>query len=186
MRPRYRFKGLWLMGSLLAIGVLSTGCGYTTRTMLAPHLKTVYIEPFENKINIAALPTREDPFPVYRHSMEIDLTNEIVRRFQFTGIMRPSSQEKAHARLEGELVSFRRDVLRYDASRNVEEWRLNIVVNVRMHDLVKGTVLWEEKNFIGDTTYVSSGLGAESEEVALKRALTDLARRIVERTIENW
>lgn len=186
MHPRSRFKGLRLMGSLLAIGVLSTGCGYTTRTLLAPHLKTVYIEPFENKINIAALPTRENPFRVYRHSMEIDLTNEIIRRFQFTGIMRPSSQGKAHARLEGELVSFRRDALRYDSSRDVEEWRLNVVVNVRMHDLVKGTVLWDEKNFTGDATYIASGLRAESEETALKRALTDLARRIVERTVENW
>jgi len=154
--------------------------------MVAPHLKTVYIEPFKNEIDITALPTRENPFPVYRHRMEVDLTNEVIRRFQFTGILRPSTSEKASARLEGELVSFRRDALRYDASRNVEEWRLNVVVNARMHDQVKGTLLWEETNFTGDTTYRVSGPRAESESAALKRAITDLARRIVERTVENW
>ena len=73
MHPLSKFQGLRLMGSLLVVCTLSAGCGYTTRSLLAPHLKTVYIKPFKNEINIAALPTREDPFPVYRHRMEVDL-----------------------------------------------------------------------------------------------------------------
>ena len=87
--------------------------------------------------------------------------------------------------MEGELISFRRDALRYDASQQVEEWRLSIVVNVRFFD-GQNLLVWEELGFTGDTTYIAQGTGAESESTALTRALNDLARRIVERTVENW
>ncbi|MBI3021287.1 MAG: hypothetical protein HYY59_04740, partial [Candidatus Omnitrophica bacterium] len=46
--------------------------------------------------------------------------------------------------------------------------------------------LWEEEGLTGDTTYFALGSNTETEAAALDRALTDLARRIVERTVENW
>jgi len=112
--------------------------------------------------------------------------------------MRIAGPDKADSRIEGELVEFRRDALRYDASQNVEEWRLSVVVNVRLYDLTThpadgGTPpeggelpLWEEERFTGDTTYFELGANAESESTARDRAIRDLARRIVERTVEDW
>ena len=166
--------------------LLLVGCGYTTRPGLASHLTTVYVKPFVNTIDFTQLDTDQSRFPIYRHRMEIDLTNAVVSRFQFTGLMRPASQDRASARLEGELLQFRRDALRYNASQQVEEWRLNVVVNVRFIDQTNNTVLWEEDGFTGDTTYLALGANAETESTALDRATTDLARRIVERTVENW
>lgn len=181
-------KRFCAVGCLLsAVGcLLAASCGYTVRPSLAPHLRTVYVQPFANKIDLARLPTRDQRFPVYRHQMEVDLTNKVVGRYQFTGLLRPARQERADARLEGELVAFHRDALRSDASQAVEEWRLNLVVNLRFYDQTVGTLLWEEEQFIGDTTYFVSGPKAESESSALDRAITDLARRIVERTVEHW
>ena len=46
--------------------------------------------------------------------------------------------------------------------------------------------MWEEKGFIGDATYFTSGTLAKTEDTALDEAVDDLARRIVERTIEWW
>ncbi len=173
-----------LLGVLLASG----GCGYTARPGLPSHLKTVYIKPFTNKIDVTQLSTGYDTFPIYRHRMEVDLTNAVMDRFQFTGLMRPSTQERANARLEGELISFRRDPLRYSASQQVEEWRLSIVVNLKFYDQTTepDTLLWEEDGFTGDTTYFASGTHVETEATALDRALTDVARRIVEYAVENW
>lgn len=175
-------RALWWLVVALAAG----GCGYTTRPALAPHLRTIYVKPFVNRIDFATLPTRESRFPIYRHQMETDLTNEILNRYQFTGILRPATGERADTRLEGELLSFARDALRYDASRNVEEWRLNLTVSLRFYDQTTQTLLWEEPRFVGDTTYFASGAKVESEANALKRAIRDLARRIVERTVEDW
>ena len=163
-----------------------SGCGYTTRPGLAPHLKTVYIKPFVNKIDVTRLSSGHERFPIYRHQMEVDLTRAVINRYQFTGLLRPARLEQADCRLEGELTDFRRDALRSNASSQVEEWRLNLVVNLRFVDQTTDTVLWEESAFTGDTTYFALGAKAESESAALDRAITDLARRIVERSVESW
>ena len=166
--------------------LLTHGCGYTTRPGLPPHLKTVYVKPFINKIDVTRLSSGYERFPIYRHQMEVDLTKAVISRYQFTGLLRPARQEKADCRLEGELLDFRRDALRYNASSQVEEWRLNVVVNLRFIDQTTDTVMWEEGGFTGDTTYFALGSNAESESAALDRAITDLARRIVERSVESW
>ena len=166
--------------------VLLSGCGYTTRPGLAPHLKTIYVQPFTNRIDFTQVTTSVESLPLYRHGMEVTLTSAIIDRFQFTGLLRPASRERANCRLEGEVISFRRDALRYNASQQIEEWRLNLVVNVRFWDQTNNTLLWQEESLTGDTTYFALGSQAESEATALNRAITDLARRIVERSVENW
>jgi hypothetical protein len=167
-------------------GAVAGGCGYTTRPGLASYLRTVYVKPFENTIDITALTTTSDRFPVYRHGMETNLTQAVINRFQFTGLLRPAPAAQADAILEGELVEFRRDPLRYSDNSEVEEWRLSLVVNLQFYDTHTKTLLWEEGGFVGDTTYFAIGTNAESETAALSRANEDLARRIVERTVESW
>lgn len=172
--------------------LLAAGCGYTTRPGLASNLRTVYVKPFTNKIDVTQLTSSDGRFPLYRHRMEVDLTNEIISRYQFTGLLRPSPADKADCRLEGELVQFRKDPLRYNSSQQVEEWRLNLVVNLRFYDQTTkdesgaAALMWDEQSFTGDTTYFALGSNAESESAALTRSITDLARRVVERSVENW
>ena len=170
--------GCWL----LAVG----GCGYTTRPGLPSNIRTVYSKPFANKIDVTLLSTSDGRFPVYRHRMEVDITNAVITRFQFTGLLRPTNLQHADLRLEGEVVDFRRDALRYNTNQQVEEWRLNLVVNLRCYNQATQELAWEENRFTGDTTYFATGANSESETAALDRAVTDLARRIVERTVENW
>ncbi len=177
-------------GMLCALSALcalpASGCGYTTRPGIAPHLRTVYVKPFTNKIDIAALATGDHRFPIYRHAMEVDLTKAVLDRYQLTGLLRPARAETADARLEGDLLAFRRDALRYDASQQVEEWRLTLVVDLKFYDQTKNELLWVEPGFTGDTTYFATGSQAESESAGIDRAITDLARRIVERSVEDW
>jgi hypothetical protein len=181
-----RFTRVLLCSLLTAHCSLLLGCGYTTRPGLAAHLRTVYVKPFINKIDLTQLTNDYQRFPIYRPAMESDVTNAVIRRFQFTGLMRIASPEKADSRIEGELLEFRRDALRYDASQNVEEWRLSVVVNARFYDFHVNQIVWEESRLTGDATYFATGPNAESEAGALDRAVQDLARRVVERTVENW
>lgn len=174
--------GLWSV----VCGLWSAGCGYTTRPGLPSYLRTIHIKPFVSTIDLTQLTTATNRFPLYRHGMETEVTKAVINRFQFTGLLRPSGPEKADCRLEGEVVEFRRDALRYNANQQVEEWRLSVVVNVRFHDLHTDTLGWEEGRLTGDTTYFELGSKAESESAALDRAIQDLARRVVERVVENW
>ena len=174
--------GLWSLVSCL----WSQGCGYSPKPALPSFMHTIYIKPFVNKIDITQLGVNTQEFPIYRPGMEVDLTDAVIRRYQFTGLLRPSSAERADTRLEGELVAFRKDPLRYNTSQQVEEWRLNVVVNLRFYDRQSAESLWEESNFTGDTTYFALGSKAEAESTALSRAIEDLAKRVVERTVESW
>ena len=184
-RQRSASAALCLLLTAFCLLVLH-GCGYTTRPGLPSYLRTVYVKPFSNQIDITRLSSGDERFPIYRHQMEVDLTNAVINRYQFTGLLRSARVETADCRLEGDLIAFRRDPLRYNTSQQVEEWRLNIVVNLRFYDQKKSEVLWEEQSFTGDTTYFALGAKTESESAALTRAITDLAKRIVERSVEVW
>ena len=171
---------------LLSAACLLASCGYSARPGLASHLRTVYVKPFANRIDLTQLTNDYEHFPLYRHGMEVDLTKAVEDRFQFTGLLRLARPDKADSRLEAELMEFRRDALRYDANQNVEEWRLSVVLNVKFYDLRLGEAAWAEDHLTGDTTYFATGANTESEATALDRAIKDTARRIVERTVENW
>ena len=87
--------GLWSLVSCL----LSQGCGYTTRPGLPAHLRTIYVKPLINKIDITRLTTGDERFPIYRHQLEVDITKAIIDRYQFTGLLRPARLERADCRL---------------------------------------------------------------------------------------
>jgi hypothetical protein len=76
--------------------------------------------------------------------------------------------------------------LRYTDSQDIEEYRLNLVVNIGLWDSQENKLLWEENGFTGDTTYFIIGPLAKSEDTAIKDAIADLSRRITERAVEQW
>lgn len=179
-----RSKLAVLLLALVTVGM--AGCGYTTRPGLPGRLKTVYVTPFTNQIDLTQLPTNRERYPVYRHNLEVEITDAVIERYQFTGLLRPTGPSDADCTVKGHLRDFRRDALRFDGSANVEEWRLSLVVDLEFIDGMTGETMWKESGFIGDATYFASGPRAESEQSALDRAIDDLARRVVERSVENW
>ncbi len=172
---------------ILIVSLVVGGCGYTTRSMMDPSIKTIYVKPFENKIEFGSLDNVYSKLKTYYPHLETDITNAVVDRFLFDGNLKIVKQEDADVILKGELVDYRRDVLRYtEDEENVEEYRLNIVVNISLWNTKENKLLWQENNFTGETTYFISGSKAKSEAAAIKDGITDLATRIVERAIENW
>ena len=143
-------------------------------------------KPFVNKVDITAEVTDQSRFKIYRPLLESQTSNAIIAQFQTDGNLRVANPTKADAILTGELMDFRRDALRFDRSNNVEEYRLSVVVNLELRDARRNTVIWTEENFIGDATYFVNGPLATVEPPALDRAVKDLARRVVERTVEGW
>ena len=162
------------------------GCGYTTRSLLPPDLKSICVESFTNTIHIAEEQSDERMYRGYRPGMEADLTREVIDRYLFDGNLKVKSDQTADMLLSGELVDFRKEGLRYDENNNVEEYRVLLTVNLVLKDVRSGKVFWAEKGFTGEATYRTSGSLARGEESAIQDAAKDLARRIVERTVEGW
>lgn len=170
----------------VAAALLVSGCGYTTASLLPASFKTIYVDNFTNSINVTAEQSELRMYRGYRPGMETDITRQVKDRFIFDGNLKLAPLEKANLILKSELIDYRREPLRYDANDNIEEYRIKLIINMELQDAANGEVVWSEKGFAGETTYRVSGTGSKSESAALNDAITDLARRIVERTIEAW
>lgn len=169
----------------LLIALLS-GCGYTTRSMISNKFHTIYVTPFVNKIDITKEADAGSKYKLYRPMIETDITRHVSNRYLFDGNLKPSKEELADLVLKGEVVEFRKDPLRYLDNDVVSEYRINLMVNISLWDKKEDKLLWQENNFTGDTTYFTQGSQTKSEDTAVNDALNDLARRVVERTVEEW
>jgi hypothetical protein len=117
--------------------------------------------------------------------IESEVTRTVVNKYLFDGNLKPVKEATADLVLTGEVTEFRRDPLRYTESDDVEEYRLSIAVNLKLVDKKNGDVLvWEENGFTGSSTYFVKVPSVEPS--AITDAVQDLARRIVERTVDDW
>jgi hypothetical protein len=179
-------KSILLVAGYWSLVTLIAGCGYTTRSLVLSKFKTIHVEPFANKIDITSETDTANKYKIYKPMLETDLTNAVVNKFLVDGNLRPTAKESADLVLKGELLEFRRDPLRYTDADEVEEYRLNLIVNISVWDNRENKLIWQEQGFTGDTTYFTTGASAKSETTAINDAITDLARRIVEREVEQW
>lgn len=192
MKNRNRFG--FLLSLTTTFYILSTvlcGCGYTTRSMLSGKYRTIYITPFLNKVDITQESYSENKYRIYRPLLETDITRKVINKYLFDGNLKPVKEELADLVLKGELVEYRKDPLSYDADNtDVTEYRVNIYVNLSLWDKKENKLLWEENRFNGNysffTSFASGNVIKISEDAAVTNAIEDLARRIVERTVEQW
>ncbi len=167
------------------------GCGYTTRSMISSKYRYIYITPFVNKVDFSQESAVANKYKIYRPMLETEITKAVINKYIFDGNLKLKEKGAADLVLKGELVEFRKDPLRYSESDDVDEYRLNILINISLWDNRENSMLWEEKNFTGDYTYfpVTSTLTnvvKKSDSQAVVDAVKDLARRVVERTVEQW
>lgn len=170
--------GCWIIGL--------SGCGYTTRSLISQQgYYTIYVRPFVNKIDITSETSVAREYKIYHPLLENDITRKVIDQFILDGNLRLAKEEDADLILGGELINYRKDTLRYTGTddEEVEEYRVSLVVNLKLYDTSKQTLVWEVGSFVGDTTYIPQ---EKSESTAISEAVSDLARRIVNRTVDIW
>ena len=173
-----------LLITMVLLGALTiAGCGYTTRSSLSSDLQTIYIPEFKNSISYTSDNANRT---LYIPLIEVDIHKAIVDRFLFDGNLDVENDENANLILRGELVNYDRRALRYTDDDEVEEYRIYLYVNLVLINTQSDQVVWSESNFVGEATYFISGSLAKSEDEAIDEAILDLARRVVERTVEDW
>lgn len=174
-------KKIFVLSVFLGV-FFTTGCGYTTRTTLPASIKTIHIDHIKNKIDFTAETGRN----LYLPLIEVNVRNAIIERFQFDGNLDIMEEETADLLLKGELIGYSKSALRFTNEDDVQEYRVHVTVALTMWDNHKQDYAWVEPSFTGEGTYFVSGAQGTSEETAIKAAIADLARRIVERTVEDW
>jgi len=180
----YKIYFRFLLCGVLCLAplILFSSCGYTTKSTLPKSIKTIHVESFKNSIDYTEGRGRN----VYLPLLEVDARNAVIDRFLFDGNLKIAEPGKADLILKGELKNYQRTALRYTEDDDVQEYRIHVTVSFELHNTKQGTTSWTEPGFVGEATYFVTGPLASSEDSAVDEAITDLARRIVERTIEDW
>ena len=164
----------------------AAGCGYGTSSLLPAHIKKIHVENFKNSIDIVNEAPNAAIYKTYKPRLEQDITKAVIDKFIFDGNLKIAASDDADAVLKADLIDFKREALRYDEADNVEQYRIVIEVNIELLDTKKNKTLWKFNNFFGSEEFYTSGSQAQSEASAINEAVDDLARRIVEQTIEVW
>ena len=159
--------------ALLAVGL--TGCGYSFRGNLPDHIKTVAVPVFTNKTSEPAV--------------ETFLTSAVVEAFASNGRLRVVRAEEADAILDGEVVGYSVQSIAFDNQANVRQYRLLVTMNLKLRDVGRNSVLFEQQRLREKADFqvlgaVSQTIGAE--EGAVRSAAIEIARSIVSLTIDRF
>lgn len=174
-----RFLKWFVLGSFLICG-----CGYRVGAILPPGISTIEVPVFRN--------STQEP------GIEVGVTNQIINQFQIDGSLKVI-EEGADARLEGEIVEYRREPLRYTGTdfKEVSEYRLRLITHLNLVNIKTGEALWSGRTVEGEATYFVQGdfrevertaIGTltEQEKSQLPTLQEDLAYKVVESVVEGW
>lgn len=167
-----------VLGALM-IAFMFNSCGYSSKTVLPVDMKTIYVDTVKNQIPI-------DKLYAYQPGIEIQITNAIIRRLHVDGNLTVTDREEADVILEPILIGYEQEGVRFSRLETVQEFRLYIVLAMRLIDSQTGDILWEEANFSGDADYFVSKVRSISQAEATERAIDRLARNVVDRIVEDW
>ena len=167
-------------GVLFLILVLSfSGCGYTRKTILPRNMKTIYVETVRNKL-------KTDEVFAYQQGLEMDITNAVIRRLHQDGTVKVVEKDTADSILKIDLTKFEQEGLRFNQMESVQEYRLFIVVAMKLIDARTGDTIWEEPNFTGDTDYYVTDVSSIGRQKAALDVTETLAKNITNRIVEDW
>jgi outer membrane lipopolysaccharide assembly protein LptE/RlpB len=162
----------------LGLGLLATalaGCGYSFKGNLPDHIQTVAVPIFSNKTGEPAI--------------ENVLTNAVVEAFSTNGRLRVVRREDADAILEGEVTSYAIESIAYDSQANVRQYRLVVTMNLKLRDVRRDAVLFEEQRLREKADFQVMNAVSQTisrEETAVRQAATEIGRSIVSLTVNRF
>ncbi len=173
-----------IVGIFFLLGIVNPSgysgfLGYTQKPSLPQGIQTIYVDTVKN-----AIPVHE--VYAYEAGLEIAITQAIIRRLHRDGNLRVVPREKADAVLEAKLIRFEQEGVRFSKIESVEEFRLFVVLSMRLLNGKTNEVIWEEPNFSGDQEYFVSQIRSIARGEATQLAIERLARNVVDRIAEDW
>jgi outer membrane lipopolysaccharide assembly protein LptE/RlpB len=168
---RRRLGALALGAAALALGA----CGYSFRGALPSHVRTIAVPIFTNRTS--------------QPGVESIITRAVAQAFATNGRLRVVRLPDADAVLEGEVMGYGVEAIAFDQSLNIQEYRLVVVLNLRMRDLRRNEVLFQQAGVTEQSDFRVAGPVSTTisvEEAALTQAAGEIARSIVSLAIDRF
>lgn len=169
-----------LLTRVLFVVIITTfgGCGYSLTGLgnsLPPHMSNIMVTIFQNE--------------TYEYGLESIITQELMSSFdRRSGIEIVQNLNDADAVLEGNIKKYEY-VPTLNAQREVTQYYINIVAEVRLKDLVDENIYWENKNYRFHEVYkISDGLSfiQSNRQQAWQDAAEDFAESIASVLLEGF
>jgi len=169
-------RGHLVAPALVVAALLAGGCGYSLRSSLPAHIKTVHVPVLRNQT--------QEP------GIEDFVTQALTEAVVTSGRVRIApSAGQADALLEGSIVEYSVTSLAFDRNANVTQYRLRIALSLTFRDRVKGQVLWRQERIEDRADFPVSGPVTQTlarEDQALRRAAVEVSRAIVSLAFEGF
>jgi len=143
-------------------------CGYSTRSLLPPHLRTVAIAAVENSTTQPGL---------------AELLNDALSSaFHQDRNLRVTNVENADLVVTVTITGYTRTAAAYDARQNISLYELTVAARVEAEDQVRDETFFSG-TVSGRVTYDPNSV---TEEAATPKAIAKLAAEIVRQVVTAW
>lgn len=168
-------RGRLRVAALVTVASALAGCGYSVHGTLPDHIKTIAVPIFVNRTQQPAV--------------ESVITRAVVDAFATNGRLRVVRPEDADAILDGEVIGYTVGPIAVDPSLAVVQYRLGVTLNLRLRDLRRNEVLFEQTNFTEQADFRVAGSVAQTLSVeagALQQAATEIGRSVVSLALDRF
>lgn len=155
--------------------LVALGCGYSFRSPIPAHLRTVYVPTLQNE-------TRE-------FQLTQQLTERIINEFLTESRLQlVADEEDADLVVRGTILEYDEEALAYDPGRtanpDVFTRRVLLTVELELEDLVEDEVLWQAGRHVAWGEFNEEE--NEDREVGIERAIEKIAEEILRHVVEEF
>jgi hypothetical protein len=139
-----------------------------------PHLKRVQLIAFDNKSS--------------EFSLGEIVVNSLSEQIKDDGRLRMVTQQP-DCQLEGSILSFTEKIHSYNAANSVQDYMVSVSFNITFTDLVKNTVIYENKSLMVSEIYAVSEESTsrfKTKDEAIQEICSKLFKTIMQNSLESW
>ncbi|MCK4506859.1 MAG: LptE family protein [Candidatus Aegiribacteria sp.] len=153
---------------MLLLLIISAGCSYGFRGSLPEHIQSVKIIPIRSRVT--------------QYGLEQDITSRITEMMVRDGRL-AVVLEGQDSEIEGTIAAYSKSPYSYTSSEQVEEYKLEIRVEITFIDLLRETDIISNESV---TTWLVYDPDTETEIDARNRLLEEASKDIVRRCLSGW
>lgn len=154
---------------------LFAGClGYSWTSSVPKSMRTVSVPAFENRTTYA--------------EFGATATKQVLREFEREGTFKIRRTGDSSLELQGVVSRVTLNGIDYDRGydRRASEYRMRVTVECSLIDKVANKVLFDNRKFVGETTFLSQRDVLTGQRNASDRVAVDLARQIVDAVLAQY
>ncbi len=153
---------------MLLLLIISAGCSYGFRGSLPEHIQSVKIIPIRSRVT--------------QYGLEQDITSRVTEMMVRDGRL-AVVLEGQDSEIEGTIAAYLKSPYSYTSSEQVEEYKLEIRVEITFIDLLRETDIISNESV---TTWLVYDPDTETEIDARNRLLEEASKDIVRRCLSGW